>query len=83
MAKHLWNIASDKDSIWVRWVKIHRLKGGNIWDVELKEHRSWSWCPLLKLRDDIRRFVNIKIGNGQKCNIWCGLGNRRGDLMKL
>ncbi|GKC17938.1 RNA-directed DNA polymerase, eukaryota, reverse transcriptase zinc-binding domain protein [Tanacetum coccineum] len=70
MAKHLWNVASDKDFIWVKWVKVHRLKGGNIWDVELKEHRSWSWCQILKLRDDIRRFFNIKIGNGQKCNIW-------------
>ncbi|GKE06299.1 hypothetical protein Tco_1398317, partial [Tanacetum coccineum] len=25
MAKHLWNVASDKDSIWVKWVKVHRL----------------------------------------------------------
>ncbi|GJT60376.1 RNA-directed DNA polymerase, eukaryota, reverse transcriptase zinc-binding domain protein [Tanacetum coccineum] len=61
MAKHLWNVTSDKDSIWVKWVKVHRLKGGNIWDVELKEHRYWSWCQILKLRDGIRRFFNIKI----------------------
>ncbi|GJX59585.1 RNA-directed DNA polymerase, eukaryota, reverse transcriptase zinc-binding domain protein [Tanacetum coccineum] len=34
MAKHLWNVASDKDSIWVRWVKIHRLKGeGRFYEV--------------------------------------------------
>ncbi|GJS51922.1 RNA-directed DNA polymerase, eukaryota, reverse transcriptase zinc-binding domain protein [Tanacetum coccineum] len=59
MAKHLWNVASDKDSIWVKWVKIHRLKGGNIWDVELKEHRSRSRCQLLNLRDDIWRFDEV------------------------
>ncbi|GKA94595.1 RNA-directed DNA polymerase, eukaryota, reverse transcriptase zinc-binding domain protein [Tanacetum coccineum] len=83
MAKHLWNVASNKDSIWVKWVKVHILKGGNIWDVELKENRSWSWCQILKLWDDIRRFFNIKIGNGQKCNIWFDKWHTRGPLNKL
>ena len=26
MAKHLWNVLTDKDSIWVRWVKCQWLK---------------------------------------------------------
>ncbi|GJX38204.1 hypothetical protein Tco_0251507 [Tanacetum coccineum] len=76
MAKHLWNVASDKDSIWVKWVKVYRLKSGNIWDVELKEHRYWSWCQLLKLRDDIRRII-VQVGlslNARFCdlinNVW-------------
>ena len=30
MAKHLWNIACDKNSIWVEWIKTHKLKGSNI-----------------------------------------------------
>ncbi|GJS31911.1 RNA-directed DNA polymerase, eukaryota, reverse transcriptase zinc-binding domain protein [Tanacetum coccineum] len=69
MAKHLRNVASDKDSIWVKWVKIHKLKGGNIWDVELKRHRFWSWCQMLNLRDDIRNFVNIKAGLRLNANL--------------
>lgn len=51
MAKHLWNILSNKETIWVKWVKIHRIKGKNLWDVELKSGQSWAWKHLLKLRD--------------------------------
>ncbi|GJU67409.1 RNA-directed DNA polymerase, eukaryota, reverse transcriptase zinc-binding domain protein [Tanacetum coccineum] len=58
MAKHLWSIASNKDSIWVKWVKIYKVKENNLWDVELKkdvglslnakvcdmiENESWKW----------------------------------------
>lgn len=26
MAKHLWNVASRKDSIWVKWINVARLR---------------------------------------------------------
>nr|GEZ89167.1 hypothetical protein [Tanacetum cinerariifolium] len=43
-------------------------------DVILNRINDWKNRNLsfaaFKLGDDIMRFVNIKIGNGQKCNIW-------------
>ncbi|GJZ78963.1 putative RNA-directed DNA polymerase [Tanacetum coccineum] len=53
MAKHLWSIASNKDSIWVKWVKIYKLRGNNLWDLELKKGNSWVWLQLLRLKDKI------------------------------
>lgn len=83
MAKHLWNIACDKDSLWVRWVKIYRLKGGNIWDVEIDKGRSWCWKQILGLRDFIKDFVIVKIGNGENCNFWFDKWHSRGPLCRL
>ncbi|GJZ47911.1 hypothetical protein Tco_0601743 [Tanacetum coccineum] len=44
---------------------------------------SWSWKHLLGLRDKIKEFVNVKIGNGKTCSIWFDKWNSRGPLSKL
>ena len=30
MAKHLWNVLTDKESIWVKWVKTQWLKDDSV-----------------------------------------------------
>ncbi|GKD20967.1 RNA-directed DNA polymerase, eukaryota, reverse transcriptase zinc-binding domain protein [Tanacetum coccineum] len=44
---------------------------------------SWSWKHLLTLRDKIKDFVNIKIGNGKPCSVWFDKWNSGGPLSKL
>ncbi|GJV59378.1 RNA-directed DNA polymerase, eukaryota, reverse transcriptase zinc-binding domain protein [Tanacetum coccineum] len=83
MAKHLWNILTNKDSIWVRWVNVHKIKGRNLWEIECNRGMSWSWKHLLELRDKIRAFVRIKIGNGKGCSIWYDKWHPNGPLSKL
>ncbi|GKD16074.1 RNA-directed DNA polymerase, eukaryota, reverse transcriptase zinc-binding domain protein, partial [Tanacetum coccineum] len=34
LIKHLWNVANKKDSLWVKWVSIVKLKGRGVWDME-------------------------------------------------
>ncbi|GKD77238.1 RNA-directed DNA polymerase, eukaryota, reverse transcriptase zinc-binding domain protein [Tanacetum coccineum] len=41
MVKHLWYILNRKESVWVKWVNIYRLKGKSIWDIELKKGSPW------------------------------------------
>ncbi|GJS32657.1 RNA-directed DNA polymerase, eukaryota, reverse transcriptase zinc-binding domain protein [Tanacetum coccineum] len=82
MAKHLWNVISDKESIWVKWVQVHWIKGQNIWNYTIKDS-SWCWKQLLRLRDNIRRFVGVKLGDGKKCNIWFDRWHNNGPLCKL
>ncbi|GKC05788.1 hypothetical protein Tco_0997398, partial [Tanacetum coccineum] len=46
LLRHLWNVASDKDSIWVKWVKVHRLKAGlslNARFCDLINNGNWVW----------------------------------------
>ncbi|GJZ85566.1 RNA-directed DNA polymerase, eukaryota, reverse transcriptase zinc-binding domain protein [Tanacetum coccineum] len=79
MAKHLWSIISNKNTIWVKWVKVHKLKG----NIELNRGMSWSWKHLLNLRDKIKEFVNVKLGNGKNCSLWFDKWHPGGPLSKL
>lgn len=40
--KHIWNIAADKEQLWVKWIHDHYLKEYSIWTVPLP--RNCSWC---------------------------------------
>ena len=43
MIKHLWNVISKKDSLWVKWVHVYRIKNRNIWHNVSCINDSWSW----------------------------------------
>ncbi|GJU98891.1 hypothetical protein Tco_1328162, partial [Tanacetum coccineum] len=36
MTTHIWNIVTNKESRWVRWIHMYKLKGRTIWDVPVK-----------------------------------------------
>ncbi|GJR30056.1 RNA-directed DNA polymerase, eukaryota, reverse transcriptase zinc-binding domain protein [Tanacetum coccineum] len=60
MAKHLWNVASRKESLWVKWINKVRLKWCSIWEVETDvnsshgrlstQERLMKWYPEKQLR---------------------------------
>ncbi|GJY18130.1 RNA-directed DNA polymerase, eukaryota, reverse transcriptase zinc-binding domain protein [Tanacetum coccineum] len=83
MAKHLWNVVVNKESIWVKWVKSHYLIDNSVWAVDLSHHASWVWKQILALRDKIRSFVKFKIGDGRKCFFWFDSWYEKGPLCKL
>ncbi|GKE03736.1 hypothetical protein Tco_1395754, partial [Tanacetum coccineum] len=47
MTMHIWNIVSNKDSLWVHWIHTYKLKGCSFWHVPLKADMSWGWLKLL------------------------------------
>ncbi|GJV61916.1 RNA-directed DNA polymerase, eukaryota, reverse transcriptase zinc-binding domain protein [Tanacetum coccineum] len=83
MIKHLWNVVSKKDSLWVKWVNSYRLKGKCIWSLSMSDNAAWCWRNILKLRDKIRDFVGSKIGNGKSYFIWFDKWHSNGPLCKL
>nr|GEW49915.1 hypothetical protein [Tanacetum cinerariifolium] len=76
--KHLWNITTDKNTLWVKWVNIVKLKGRSIWAINKDVGDSWRWKNILKMRDEARNFIVMKIGNGVKASViydnWSGDG---------
>ncbi|GAA0154229.1 hypothetical protein LIER_12277 [Lithospermum erythrorhizon] len=46
MAKHLWNLCSNKEALWVKWINTYRLKGQNFWRVKRRSIDSWSWSKI-------------------------------------
>ncbi|PWA74759.1 RNA-directed DNA polymerase, eukaryota, Reverse transcriptase zinc-binding domain protein [Artemisia annua] len=56
IAKHLWNIADDKKTLWVKWISTVKFKGRNIWAVN----------------EDVSVVGNIVtiVGDGKKASMW-------------
>ncbi|GJX44527.1 RNA-directed DNA polymerase, eukaryota, reverse transcriptase zinc-binding domain protein, partial [Tanacetum coccineum] len=70
LAKHVWNIATKKDSLWVKCVHSVKLRGKNIWEISADVNDSWEWRNLLCIRDLIRNNVKCIIRNGNDTSIW-------------
>ncbi|GJX51416.1 putative reverse transcriptase domain-containing protein [Tanacetum coccineum] len=70
MTTHIWNIVSNKESLWVRWIHTYKLRGRSFWDIPLKADISWGWRKILKLCDTVRPFIKTKIGDGSKTSVW-------------
>nr|GEU29256.1 hypothetical protein [Tanacetum cinerariifolium] len=52
MTTHIWNLVSNKDSIWVRWINIYKLKGRSVWDVPVTSR-------FLSARDISREYFSM------------------------
>ncbi|GJW54813.1 RNA-directed DNA polymerase, eukaryota, reverse transcriptase zinc-binding domain protein [Tanacetum coccineum] len=76
--KHLWNVAAKKDTLWVKWVHVEKLKGRSIWEVDCDSNSSSVWRNLLDMRDIMIQHVYFKKGNGQSVSAWydkwCAIG---------
>ncbi|GJT76141.1 RNA-directed DNA polymerase, eukaryota, reverse transcriptase zinc-binding domain protein [Tanacetum coccineum] len=63
-AKHLWHLAMNKVSQWVKWVNIVKLKGKSIWTANEEVWDSWGWKNILRLKDEVRQYLVKKVGDG-------------------
>ncbi|GJS37922.1 putative RNA-directed DNA polymerase, eukaryota, reverse transcriptase zinc-binding domain protein [Tanacetum coccineum] len=82
MATHIWNIVSNKESLWVRWIHMYKLKGRTIWDVPVKANMCWGWRKLLQIRELIKPFIWVKIGNGKDTSLWHDLWDTQSPLSR-
>ncbi|GJY90065.1 hypothetical protein Tco_0505261, partial [Tanacetum coccineum] len=70
MTTHILNIISSKESLWVRWIHTYKLNGRSFWDVPVKSDMSWGWRKLLQLREIVKPFFWVKLGNGLSTSLW-------------
>ncbi|GJV79438.1 hypothetical protein Tco_1515308 [Tanacetum coccineum] len=83
ITKHLWNIASNKESLWVKWVNVIKLKGISIWEVKAESNSSCGWKQILNLRGKMRKHVAYQVGNGEKCFFWHDNWSGKGPMSTL
>nr|GEX55649.1 hypothetical protein [Tanacetum cinerariifolium] len=70
-SKVAWEkLLSKKESLWVTWIHMHKIKDRNFWDLPCHGKMSWAWRKVLQLRSIIRKFVWHKIGDGNHTSIW-------------
>ncbi|GJY56594.1 RNA-directed DNA polymerase, eukaryota, reverse transcriptase zinc-binding domain protein [Tanacetum coccineum] len=82
LAKNLWNLASKKDYLWVKWVHMMRLKDQNIWNTQFNVNDSWNWKCLLEVRDKIASRLQYEVGNGRQIQMWSDRWHSSGLLIK-
>ncbi|GJW13056.1 RNA-directed DNA polymerase, eukaryota, reverse transcriptase zinc-binding domain protein [Tanacetum coccineum] len=70
MIKHLRNVAAKKDTLWVKWIIVEKIKGRSIWEVQSDCNSSVGWKNILSLRDKAREHIWWKIGNEKSVNVW-------------
>ncbi|GJW84490.1 RNA-directed DNA polymerase, eukaryota, reverse transcriptase zinc-binding domain protein [Tanacetum coccineum] len=63
-------VSSKKDSLWVKWIHVVRLKDASIWSVQWNEKDGWNWKCLLKIRDKIAHNFQFKIRDGSNILMW-------------
>ncbi|GJW21869.1 RNA-directed DNA polymerase, eukaryota, reverse transcriptase zinc-binding domain protein [Tanacetum coccineum] len=70
LVKHLWNVANKKDTLWVRWIHLVKLKGRSVWEIDKQSNDSCLWKSLMDLRDGVRSHMQYKVGNGYTISMW-------------
>ncbi|GKA90278.1 hypothetical protein Tco_0812148 [Tanacetum coccineum] len=80
LMKHIWKIVEQKQNLWVQWVNRVKLKGRNIWDIEINDNDSWGWKMLMGLRDKMKMHIFHNIGNGLTTSIWFDKWDHNGTL---
>ena len=49
--KQIWHILTNKNSIWVAWVRAYLLKGKSLWVVLIPGKSSWTLRKVLQSRE--------------------------------
>nr|GEY07351.1 hypothetical protein [Tanacetum cinerariifolium] len=75
----IWRIISKKESLWVKWVDLVKLKGKSFGEVSEDRDDSCTWKALFDIRSKVRYFFVHSVGNGEDIDVWsdnwCSLGN--------
>ncbi|GJV95336.1 RNA-directed DNA polymerase, eukaryota, reverse transcriptase zinc-binding domain protein [Tanacetum coccineum] len=77
----LWS--SDEGRKGFSSIASYRLKGRCVWNLTVTKNTAWCWKSIMKLRDKIRDFVGIRVGNGRDCFIWFDKWHSNGPLSKI
>ncbi|GKC93942.1 hypothetical protein Tco_1159384 [Tanacetum coccineum] len=81
MAVYIWKLLSMKESLWVAWIKLHKIKDRNFWDIPCRGNMSWGWRKVLQLRPCIRKFVWHKIGDRARTSLWLNTTSKVADVL--
>lgn len=68
--RHVWNIVSNRDILWIKWIKENRIKNRDFWSMKILALYSWSWRSILKGRKEAVTMVRHIIGDGKDTRLW-------------
>ncbi|KAJ9536687.1 hypothetical protein OSB04_un000160 [Centaurea solstitialis] len=70
IAKNIWDILIVRPTLWVAWLRSLNVHSLNLWVV--RKSNAWSWVlrRMMDLRDVIRPFIKVIIGDGRSTHAW-------------
>lgn len=80
LAKQIWKIIENDESLWVKWIHVYRLKGRNFWDVGMVHDAPWFWRKAVGFRDMFRDSIVHELGNGMSTSLWVDTWHPVGPL---
>uniref|UniRef100_A0A803PWX2 Reverse transcriptase domain-containing protein n=1 Tax=Cannabis sativa TaxID=3483 RepID=A0A803PWX2_CANSA len=69
MTRYVWDIASKKDCLFVRWIHNVYLKDSCWWDYEAPTDCSWFWKKLVGVKNQVKAKVDRRTFSMQKFSI--------------
>ncbi|KAJ9536637.1 hypothetical protein OSB04_un000186 [Centaurea solstitialis] len=70
IAKNLWSLITNRNCLWVDWIRQYSFRNHTFWEVRKNNRWSWVLAKMMLIRTEIRRFVVVRIGNGLTTNAW-------------
>ncbi|XP_062100641.1 uncharacterized protein LOC133806567 [Humulus lupulus] len=66
LAKYIWAISHQPETLWVKWVNTVYLKGQSLWQYQLKAYTSWYWRKICHMRDVFsQRDIDVAVSHGR------------------
>lgn len=57
IGKQVWDLATKKDNLWVKWMHGVYLKRQDIWNATAPNDSSWHWKQIVRIKDKIKQGV--------------------------
>ncbi|KAJ9542514.1 hypothetical protein OSB04_029020 [Centaurea solstitialis] len=70
LTKHIWEILSHRNSLWINFLWRYCIMNGSFWSIRSQPHWSWCFRKLLLLRPTVRKFFMYRVGDGNTINAW-------------
>ncbi|GJS45691.1 RNA-directed DNA polymerase, eukaryota, reverse transcriptase zinc-binding domain protein [Tanacetum coccineum] len=83
VTKQLWYVAADKDTLWVKWINTFKLKGKSVWEVNEDISDTWGWRNILRMRQEVRKYMFMSVGDGSKTSMWFDSWSNLGALNEI
>ncbi|GKF30560.1 hypothetical protein Tco_0100358 [Tanacetum coccineum] len=80
LTKQIQNTPVKKDSLWVKWVNVVKLKCRSILEVQEENNDSCTWRTLLGMRSKVISHIIHKIENGRNTMTWHDNWNDYGHM---